>query len=667
MTRKKLACWWMLGAFCTFACMAETPFCMIRFRRQQTDGGPIWNETVKMLAATKGACDEVWFSTGVGLPPLAWHREHSTRLAAAAEDVRKLGIVPSLQFQATLGHGDAISALDDCSAKAWGGFTGPGGIECRCCSCPRQPALLAYLREMGRIYGAWHPGSVWIDDDLRIDNHEPGLEYAAELPWKGCYCETCIEAFNAREKVVWTRESLVAAFGRDAALYARWERFSFEGLAELAGTVATAIHEVSPTTHMGYQHCLHRNGLQTLVYKAMCEATGLKVRSRPGGGAYYDENPQGLIDKAYSLSRQMKRLGMPDCIEQYCPEIETCPRSYSCRTGQGILSEALVSLALGMDSLSLLMIDSHLETPDWYGTNLMSRLAANRACLKAYADANACTLPSGLAFDSDALPIRFPFHGIPVLNGPAHACGTLLTKELAQTLPEAELRRVFAGGVVADGPALAALAERALSALAGGVTAKPLEGPYAEFYTDDALNDGFGARKHTAYGSSQHCLENLPAGSRVIGRYCDRDGKTEVGVATACVPTPAGGRLAVFGCGDCTQLAMGSSRVLQLNRLTDWAVGGLPVRVLDPVRGMVIPRTTADGTVKTVLSFNMSIDRQPPVRLAIKGFVGSRAVWHALDGDSVDVSVSDGVATLPSVGPWSGGWLELKVGNTQSR
>ena len=659
MIRKKLFFMCLLGTFGSTAALAATPFYMIRFRGPQTDGGPIWSETVKMLSATKGACDEVWFSTGIGLPPLAWHREQSARLAAAAEDVRRLGIVPSLQFQATLGHGDAISAQEDCSAKTWGGFTGPGGVECRHCSCPRQPAFLAYLREMGRIYGAWHPGSVWIDDDLRIDNHEPGAVYNAKLPWKGCYCATCLAAFNAREKASWTREALVAAFKNDAALYARWERFSFEGLAELAGTVAAAIHEVSPTTHMGYQHCLHRNDLQTLIYKAMYEATGLKVRSRPGGGAYYDDNPQGQIDKAYFLSRQMKRLGMPDYIEQYCPEIETCPRSYSCRTGQGILNEALVSLALGMDSLSLLMIDSHLETPAWYGTNLMARLAANRVCLKDYAAANAGTWPCGLFCDQDALPVRFPFHGIPVLNGPAHACGTLLTMKLAHALPEAELRRIFAGGVVADSLALAALASRGLSALAGGVTAKPLKGPYAEFYTDDAINDGFAARKHTAYGSSQYCLENLPAGARVIGRYCARDGKTEVGVATACVPTPAGGRLAVFGCGDYSQQAMSSSRVLQLNRLADWAVGGLPVLILDPVKGMVMPRTTADGTVKTVLSFNMSIDRQPPVRLAIKGFTGTRAIWHALDAAPVVVPVANGLVTLPSVGPWSGGWLEL--------
>lgn len=65
------------------------------------------------------------------------------------------------------------------------------------------------------------------------------------------------------------------------------------------------------------------------------------------------------------------------------------------------------------------------------------------------------------------------------------------------------------------------------------------------------------------------------------------------------------------------------------------------------------------GVTYAVLSFNMSIDKQPPVRLAIRNFAGTRAVWHALDADPVSVPVANGVVTLPSVGPWSGGWLEL--------
>jgi len=53
----------------------------------------------------------------------------------------------------------------------------------------------------------------------------------------------------------------------------------------------------------------------------------------------------------------MKSLGMPDYIDQCCPEIETCPRSFTCRTGQGLAVETLLHLAQGMNSVSYLIID----------------------------------------------------------------------------------------------------------------------------------------------------------------------------------------------------------------------------------------------------------------------------------------------------------------------
>ena len=70
-----------LVAACAFA---KEPFMMIRFRGPQTDGGPIWEKTAENLARHRAACDEVWFSTGIGVPPLSWHAEQSRRQGAAA-------------------------------------------------------------------------------------------------------------------------------------------------------------------------------------------------------------------------------------------------------------------------------------------------------------------------------------------------------------------------------------------------------------------------------------------------------------------------------------------------------------------------------------------------------------------------------------------------------
>jgi len=86
------------------------------------------------------------------------------------------------------------------------------GAEDTYCSCPRDPRFLAYMRAVARIYAANHPASVWIDDDLRIDNHDPATRGSLD----GCWCKTCIAEFNAETSGKWTRETLAAAARKNA-------------------------------------------------------------------------------------------------------------------------------------------------------------------------------------------------------------------------------------------------------------------------------------------------------------------------------------------------------------------------------------------------------------------------------------------------------------------
>ena len=115
-----------------------------------------------------------WFSTGIGFPSLDWHRAHAARLAAAADDLRSVGILPSIEIQAIIGHGDPITRYrDDFAGKTWRGWTGPDGNEAAFCSCPTDPELIRYFEEVGRLYAAWHPASLWFDDDIAIRSRIP--------------------------------------------------------------------------------------------------------------------------------------------------------------------------------------------------------------------------------------------------------------------------------------------------------------------------------------------------------------------------------------------------------------------------------------------------------------------------------------------------------------
>jgi len=411
------------------AAMADESLMLMRLRAPHTANDAQWAKTFKALADNRGACDEVWFSTGIGVPKMEWHEEHVKRLVRYAEQLREAGIVPSLQFQATLGHSDSITLLEGIDGKTWGGFTGPDGVECKACNCPRQPGFLAYMREMARIYASFKPAWVWIDDDLRINNHSPAIMWNSI----GCWCPTCIAAFNAETGGKWTREALAAAIKKDAALYDAWERFGFAGIAEVARVIAAATHEVSPGTHLAYQHAPWRNDAQLAIFKAMHEATGLPVGSRPGGGMLYDQNPNEQPTKAIFMARQMKTLGTPDWIGAWCPEVETCPRAFASRTAQGLLVESIASLAYGMNCLSFLIMDTRFEADEWYSENILAPLAAERDVLESYRDWNRDTLPAGLADDSGASAgelYRYALTGVPVVPGVGKTFGAVTAKDV---------------------------------------------------------------------------------------------------------------------------------------------------------------------------------------------------------------------------------------------
>ena len=81
----------------------ERSLMSMRLRANDTDTKEIWKANFKAIAENPGCCDEIWFSTGTGAPSLDWHRARAEVLAVAVKDAKAAGIVPSLQFQATIG------------------------------------------------------------------------------------------------------------------------------------------------------------------------------------------------------------------------------------------------------------------------------------------------------------------------------------------------------------------------------------------------------------------------------------------------------------------------------------------------------------------------------------------------------------------------------------
>ena len=428
----------LVCAFFGSACAAEYPLMMLRFTASQTADDARWATTLAALKANRGACDEVWFSTDVGIPAMEWHREHSARLVRYAAQCREAGIVPSLQIQATIGHSDGeyATALGGTGGKSWCGFTGRNGVECRYCSCPRQKGFIDYMREMSRLYAAFKPGSVWIDDDLRIRCHQPALPWVYDTV--GCWCDTCVAAFNEKTGGKWTRETLSSAMKQNSPLFERWRVFSIESIAAVARAIAEAVHEVSPETRLAYQFAFDNDNVHLVpVFKAMHEATGLPVGARPGGGRYYDSNPNDQILKCLDSMRSRKALGDLKWISPWCPEVETWPRAFAARTAQGLLNEVFASLALGMDSVSMFIMDTAKEEASWYSDALLKPLSDERAFFDLYLKHNAGTVPAGMADATGAQSewernnvYKFALLGVPVITGTGKVYGKVVKTDI---------------------------------------------------------------------------------------------------------------------------------------------------------------------------------------------------------------------------------------------
>ena len=416
-----------LAAFCSaFFVLAaqgaadDAPFCALRFGFRYTQPDR-WTEMRAALEKNRAAFDEVWFSTGVSFPPLAWHEEHARQCAVAAADLRKVGIVPSIEIQTIIGHTDGILETGDCSGQDWGTMVSADGLAARRLSCPRDPKLIAYFTRVAELHAVWKPGTVWVDDDLSYRNRAPVLKPENNLP--GCFCDRCLAGFAKAEGRTWERGELARSIRADAEVRRRWDEYSCAGFGELTRAIATAVHRVSPETVLGYQY----GGPPRLaIPRGLYDGSGKSVRLRPGAGAYWDVDAHQQLDKAYYLQTTLCAARKEPWIGACCPEIETCPRTFACRTAQGVVLEAFENLVLGMDFLSMFVADARTdETTDFYADSLFPRLAAAHGFLKGYHAANAGTWPCGFTVP-DGVPAKLvACRGIPIAPAMGRSLGPL--------------------------------------------------------------------------------------------------------------------------------------------------------------------------------------------------------------------------------------------------
>jgi hypothetical protein len=195
--------------------------------------------------------------------------------------------------------------------------------------------------------------------------------------------------------------------------------------------IGEAFQRVSPQTMLALQHGSTPNDATINMLKALHEASGHPVGSRPGGGAYYDTNPNDQIIKSLMSARFRKDIGNPEWISTWTPEIETCPRNYGSRSAQSVIVEAFSALMGGMDAASLFVTHTGHEPEELYSRTMLKPLADAAPVLKGYANSCNGAFPAGFSSDRpvDGL-YAFAKTGVPVLFGVGKSYGNLTEADL---------------------------------------------------------------------------------------------------------------------------------------------------------------------------------------------------------------------------------------------
>ena len=606
-------------------------------------------------------CDEVWFCAEMpATHSRGWHTPYAEKMAVAADKMRDAGIIPSLQA-VTLGHGDGMTVFDSVkdSTIRWGTMVGPDGEAAGSVSCPRQKDFLACIEEALMPYAeAVRPHSLYLDDDLRLTHHTPVTV--------GCYCPTCIGAFNAEYGYAYTRETLVRALldnEADGRVRQEWIAFGQESLSGVARAVARGVHRASPQTRIGLQHAnFHRKLMEGRdwkpIFQAMEEETGLAPVPRPGSGYYDDHSPRGMIKKGLDIARQIRRL--PPEVTEIAPEVEAYVHKASGKSARSLGLETLYYLAMGGTQMSYAIICGSREPLSWYAAHYFRELADVKPFAKEYADFNRGTLPSGIdpymdpglvcrdvapgedpwawtttsagnaAFDLAAL-------GLPFAPDDPRSPVLMLDKEGIVGMRDAALRALLEEHpVVVDAAGFDLLASRGL--VCGY---EPVEVPAGDAGDYDSPFIVEGGRYADAWA---RC------------RFLERGGRRLAVVPTFTVDLKTG-------------TDFNGAYTLAFTRAFDWASGNrLPAILEEFAQASIVPRTDSLGHLRSVALLNCSLSREDRYTLRIRtGYSPGkrpRLIWKEQGRPDRKVkAVRDGedlLVTVPGLDGWHFGWLAVE-------
>lgn len=642
---------------------------------------------IEEFKAHPDSCNDVWLSTLYGYPTPEKHRAVAEKLTAIADLYRKNGISVSLQISNTMGHGQYMSAAD-CSGLVYDGspvenIVGEDGTVSRYSFCYRGKHFRKYILDTLEYYTAIKPDCLWVDDDFRLPNHAP-VDF-------GCFCDNCIAEFNARYGSSFTRSELVNELLHGNLLWReRYLTFQREGMHDFMREIMARFISGSPDTVGGLQHAVpggYIMGNHNFAFDAIKEVTGKAPKSRPGGGAYIDHDPEAFIKKGFEMAIQ--NAALPPYVTEIYPEIENLPHCVFGKSPAGTAFETSYYFICGASDMSYSIMQG-VEPIEWYGT-ILELFSKQRKYWERISEYNSFTRATGLRhyyskndwtrrlrpadgikhlhaykhfqladFLRDAIPVTFDRREESVL---------VLHPEEVSGLTAEDVDYLLGQSVITDGESIALLAEFGVEL---GITATKIDTfdalPLYEKYTDHPFNCGesYFSSSFFAKGKTEcYRISVEDADVEILGIYNTNtslpsftdDSQYPFGIAELVLNTKKGGRWVIMG----YQPWKANIPMVRRDRLLgiadSIASSPLAARIVSRHQAFVYPRVDGDGNTACVSVINCTIGKCEGGKLLIRS---PRTTKFMISGQYIPDTLlpaertSDGyLVELPALDAWT--------------
>lgn len=605
---------------------------MIKQRLEIDQIEKYFDKIVKILKCTPGGCDEIWvfLDRDNNVENL---KKEIVIAKAFKKELDALNIRFSIETT-SLGHGHPKNELYKDYSNEFlvdsNGNTSYGQY------CFRGEIFNEKQKEKFSLLASLEPDTIYFDDDLRIKNWASGLH---------CFCPRCLNKFNKIHNTSFTREELSKKLETDLNLREKFLDFSFSGLEEFTYNVSKLVAEISPKTHMGLEHGGYAGEGFIKCINAMYKATNLPVRSRSGAGSYNDCSPMDLINKTFEDEWQLSKL--PNCVDEYCNEIENYPSTYYSKTVYGTCFEGSIHLASGFNSVSVkcwkmedielfeeVLNESKKRRKYWENLKNSSNIGIKSGIEifvpekywgKSGKDWTITPSLYGRLYNGFGLPITFSKTAKKVYY---------LDEEFASIITENEIKTLLSHPVITTGTAINELNRRGFSSLLKITAEKVDDAYYLEQFTDhplngDNANEVWGEtaffKKNIHYltyddNNNAEVLSKLKLQKEVIKQIENFDGKT----SSLIYKTQFGAKWFIQGYRSDDNLIPWIKRQ-QINNAVRNISGGLLVEHTSRNRLMLYPIEEKTGKLVNVSIINPTIDKQKNIVLLIRNPIFKKA------------------------------------------